>query len=199
MTPHRTPWFQLTRLTRWSGREPRRLFWPWVACVMVANMMAGMVAGVPMFVGIARNMAAFAQDHPDRTTVSSGPGYYSMQIDGPVPTEMMMEPMRWFVPVVAIVTLLSILMLAASVVRRLHDAGRSGRWGLLPLPFVATGIIAFWRLFDRFSQPGVAPDMAPFLLLFGNNVAYLVALVVLVVQLCRPSDPGPNRFGPPLD
>ncbi|MFD1036558.1 DUF805 domain-containing protein [Sphingomonas hankookensis] len=199
MPPHRTPRFQLTRLTRWSGREPRRLFWPWVACVMVGNMIAGMVAGVPVVVGIARNMAAFAQSHPERTTVTSGPDHYSMQIDGPVPPELMMEPMRWFVPLVAVVGLLSVLFLAASVVRRLHDAGRRGWWGLLPLPFLVTGMIAFGLMFDQIGQPGVVPDMAPFALLFGNNIAYLVALIVLVVQLCRPSDPGPNRFGPPLD
>ncbi|MGN5374677.1 DUF805 domain-containing protein [Sphingomonas hankookensis] len=199
MTPHRTPRFQLSRLTRWSGREPRRLFWPWVACVMVANMIAGMVAGVPMFGAIARNMATFAARHPDRTMIGAGPGHYSMQIDGPVPPALLTEPMRWFVAMIAIVAVLSVLLLAASVVRRLHDAGRGGWWGLLPLPFLATGLIAFWLALVQVGRPGGAADMAPFLLLFGNNVAYLVALVVLVVQLCRPGDPGPNRFGPPLD
>ena len=199
MPPHRTPWFQLQRLTRWSGREPRRLFWPWVACIMVANMIAGIVVGVPMFVGIARNMAAFAEAHPDRTTITSGPGHYSMQIDGPVPPELIMEPMRWFVPLVGIVGLLSILFLAAAVVRRLHDSGRRGYWGLLPLPFFLTGMVMFWQLFDGIGAGNDAPDMAPFALLFGNNLLYLASLALLIVQLCRPGDPGPNRFGPPLD
>lgn len=199
MTPYRTPWFQLQRLTRWSGREPRRLFWPWVACVMVANMIAGMLVGVPMFLGIARNMAAFAEANPDRATVTAGPGHYSMQIDGPVPPTLMLEPMRWFVPGVAIVTLLSVLLLAAAVVRRLHDSGRPGWVGLLPLPFLGTGLSAFWRVFDQFGRADALPDTGAFLLLFGNNVVYLATLAVLVVQLCRPSDPGPNRFGPPLD
>lgn len=198
MPSHRTPRFQLQRLTRWSDREPRRLFWPWVACVMVANMIAAMAVGIPMFVGIARNMAAFAEAHPERATVTSGPGHYSVQIDGPVPPDLMLQPMRWFVPLVAIVAIVSVLFLAAAVVRRLHDSGRRGYWGLLPLPFLATGMIVFGQLFGRIDTGNEPPNMMPFALMFGNNILYLASLGVLIVQLCRPSDPGPNRFGPPL-
>ncbi|WP_241217854.1 DUF805 domain-containing protein [Sphingomonas sp. 2R-10] len=166
---------------------------------MVLNMIAGMAAGVPMVFGIVRNMAAFAAAHPDRATVTSGPGQYSVQIDGPVPPELMLEPMRGFMPVVAIVALLSVLLLAAAVVRRLHDSGRRGWWGLLPLPFLATGLIAMIVVFGRVGFSPAEPDVVPFVVLFLNNILYLAALALLVVQLCRPSDPGPNRFGPPLD
>lgn len=162
-------------------------------------MIAGMVAAVPMFVGIARNVVAFAEAHPERVSTRSGPGYYSIDVDGPMPPDMMVGELRWFMLLVVVVGILSIALLAAAVVRRLHDSGRRGWWGLLPLPFFAIGMTAMVAIFGRTGLPSGEPELMPFALLFGNNVLYLAALAMLVVQLCRPSDPRANRFGPPLD
>lgn len=163
-------------------------------------MIGGMVVMVPMMTGIFDRMNAFAAQHPDRVTVTSGPGQYHMQIDGPVPPELILGDMGWFFAFSAIVSLLAIVLLAAAVVRRLHDSGRGGWWGALPLPFLVIGLVAMFRIFDtmqRVAEPGFTPPVLPFVVLFANNMLYLGMLALLVVQLCRPSDPGVNRFGPP--
>ena len=36
----------------------------------------------------------------------------------------------------------------------------------------------------------------PFLLLFANNVLYMVSLIGLIVLLAMKGAPGPNRYGP---
>ncbi len=163
-------------------------------------MIVGMVVMVPMMTGIFDRMSTFAVEHPDRVTVTSGPGQYHMQIDGPVPPELILGDMGWFFAFSAIVSLLAIVLLAAAVVRRLHDSGRGGWWGALPLPFLVIGLIAMFRIFDtmqRVAEPGFVPPFLPFVVLFVNNMLYLGMLALLVVQLCRPSDPGVNRFGLP--
>lgn len=167
---------------------------------MVAQMIVSMIVMVPMMSGIFDRMNAFAAQHPDRVTVTSGPGQYHMQIDGPVPPELIMGDMGWFVGATAITGLLAIVLLAAAVVRRLHDSGRGGWWGALPLPFLVIGLVVMLHVFGtmgRIAEPGFVPPFLPFVVLFANNMLYLGMLALLIVQLCRPSDPDANRFGPP--
>jgi uncharacterized membrane protein YhaH (DUF805 family) len=90
---------------------------------------------------------------------------------------------------------LFVVMLAASVVRRLHDTGRSGLWGLMPVPFLAIGIAAFARIRSSFHSAEDLLD-AYFPLLMANNFAYLALLGLLIYLLARPGSRGPNRFGP---
>lgn len=40
------------------------------------------------------------------------------------------------------------------------------------------------------------PDMGLFLLLFLNNLLYMIALAGLVLVLALPGTRGPNRYGP---
>lgn len=87
-------------------------------------------------------------------------------------------------------------LLAAAVTRRLHDRGRAGWWGALPLPFLAFGGFAFSKVLSGFAAPD-DPALAPwFLPLFFNNMLYLGALATLVVMLARAGGGDANRFGP---
>lgn len=108
--------------------------------------------------------------------------------------------MRLFATVIAISAVIAVLLLAAAVTRRLHDTGRSGWWGLMPLPFLAFSLAVFPRLFDMTSSADKeVPDnfFPTFGLIFANNVIYIILLVVLITLLCLKSSPGDNRFGPP--
>lgn len=87
-----------------------------------------------------------------------------------------------------------VLLLAAAVTRRLHDSGRRGYWGLLPLPFAASALFAFPRLVDSMVDEF---DLTLFNFIFANNILYMIALAILVVLLVRRGTAGPNRFGEP--
>jgi uncharacterized membrane protein YhaH (DUF805 family) len=97
--------------------------------------------------------------------------------------------------VTAVLIVTTIGLLAAAVTRRLRDRGLSGRWAGVPALLSLTAIIIFGLLTRSFDDD---PSPALFLLGFANNVLYLVALIVLVIQLVLPGTAGDNRFGPGL-
>jgi uncharacterized membrane protein YhaH (DUF805 family) len=96
---------------------------------------------------------------------------------------------------VAIVSAVAVLLLAAAVARRLHDTGRSGAWGLLPLPCLFFGLYKMSQFFAGLARRD--PEPGSFTLIFVNNLVYLACLGLLVFLLARPGVPGDNRYGPP--
>ena len=83
----------------------------------------------------------------------------------------------------------------AVTVRRLHDINKSGWWILwFSLIFLAGGILLgvgiafFFVAFSLHTLLGV--------MLVGSGVIlWLATTVVCIIWLCRPSDPGENRYG----
>lgn len=182
--------FHIFNLTSFSGRETRGIFWPYVGMVMILMMAGGMFVMIPFMANTFRKMQHFAIEHPDQVTVQQGPGSYSMQIEGHHP-ELMPDfgPMIWSMAAVGAV---AILFVAAAVARRLHDSGRSGAWGLLPLPFIAFSYVMMPKMMG-----GGEPDMGLFFTIFASNLFYLIALCVLVALLVLPSHAHDNKYGPP--
>ena len=88
-------------------------------------------------------MQQFAVQHPDQTTVTSGPGQYSISVRGNHPEFMSGRSVALYL---AVTFGLAILLYAAAVVRRLRDRGKSGFWGLMPLPFILYSSIQMPRL-----------------------------------------------------
>ena len=181
----------LSNLTRFSGREPPLRFWPYVLSGIALAIAAMAVAFAATMAPVFARMQRFAAEHPEQATVTTGPGHYSVQIEGPVPPDLFPD----FTPLVfgmAVAIAIAVVLLAATVARRLHDRGLSGAWGLAPLPFLAVGLALLPKVFT-------AQDPSPGLLLglFFNNVLYMALLALLAVLLFKGSDPGPNRYGPP--
>lgn len=87
----------------------------------------------------------------------------------------------------------SLLVLCPSLtvsVRRLHDIDRAGWWILSPLPFMAAGI-GFGAAFG--ATLGTAATI-------GAGCIMLAGVLLLLWWYIRPSQPGPNRYGPnPLE
>lgn len=173
-----------------SGREDRSSFWPYAAAVFGISTVLSMLAVVPSMFASMRSMQAYAEAHPENVTVTQGPGHYSMEVHGGgfAPD---FGPMFWMM---ALVFVAAVLLYAAAVVRRLHDTGRSGWWGLLPLPFIAFSMIAMPQVFAS-GGGGSGPDLRLFFAVFLSNMFYIVALVILVVLVAIRSTDGPNRFG----
>lgn len=182
-------------LTRFSGRDRRGLFWPHAAVVFILSIVVSMVAMPFAMAPMMAGMMAYAAENAESSRVEYGPGHYSMQIEAGAPGMPMIDPTP-MVAVSAISALLTVLLLAAAVTRRLHDRGVAGYWGLTPVVFLTAGLVLMPRLMINFAG-STAPDMRLFGLLFLNNGLYMASLVGLIVLLALPGKPGPNRYGEP--
>ncbi len=100
-------------------------------------------------------------------------------------------------PISAIAALATILPLLAVGWRRMHDSGKPGWLYLLPLLVTLSG--AFLAATVGVAFRGAAPDAAGAgaagMMLF-SLIATLGALALLLYWLTRPSEPGPNAYGP---
>lgn len=179
----------LVNIANFSGRQSRDRFWPYALIVFVVGIGVAMVAATPAFMSSFARMQQFAIDHPDQATVHRGFGQHSITIRGYHPE--LMPDSKYLLTVTIVIGAASTLLYAAAVVRRLHDTGRSGFWGLLPLLFVPLPFI----LLPRFFGDDI-PDLIWFLPLFVNNLLYLGASIFLIYLLTRDSEPGENRYGP---
>ena len=181
-------------LLRFSGRDAPGQFWPYALFLVLLNFVAGFALMAPAILESFTRMQRFAAEHPELTTVESGPGPYEMRIEGYHPE--LMPDMSAMAGGFAVVAAVTVLLLAAAVARRLHDRDRRGWWGLMPLPFLLYGFALMPRFFATF-QSGGPPPMRLFASLFINNALYLAALAALVVLLVGAGTRGPNRFGEP--
>lgn len=177
------------RLFDLSGREDRASFWPYAAIAFIVTALAGMVIFVPMMSRSMQAMQQFAVEHPDQATVTSGPGHYSISIQGNHPEFMPAGSIALFL---AATFGIALLLYAAAVIRRLHDRGKSGLWGLMPLPFIIYSSVQMPRMF-AFVGPGIQPDMKMFFSIFLSNLFYMITLIWLIVLLAGPSEPEPDR------
>lgn len=185
--------YGLVNVVNFSGRTRRAKFWPYVAFVIFLSF-AGMGAiMLPEMSARMERMQRFAEEHPDQATVERGPGSYSITIHGHHPELVSDFSRSMSLIVVGFVAI--ILLLAAAVVRRLHDRGKSGAWGVMPIPFIVFASAAMPTLFNQFSEGG-APDLGLFFALFFNNMLYLASIVYLIVMLSGASTKGENRYGP---
>lgn len=185
-----TIWDHFKRLFDFAGREDRASFWPYAAIAFIITTIAGMIIFVPMMSRSIQAMQQFAAQHPDQATVISGPGQYSISVQGNHPEFMPAAPMALFL---AVTFGLAILLYAAAVVRRLHDRGKSGFWGLMPLPFIIYSSVQMPRMFASVGT-ATQPDMTLFFSIFLSNLLYIATLIWLIVLLASPSEPAPNRY-----
>lgn len=181
-------------IARFSGRDTRGQFWPYVAVVFTLVFVTSGIAMAYVMSGIFTEMQQFAAEHPEAATIRSSPGNYSISVDASHP-EAPMPDVGPFLATLAATVLMAVGLLAAAVSRRLHDSGRRAFWGLMPLPFLLVGLMGFPVLMSRMTA-SEEPDLGLFFLLFFNNVIYIVALASLIVLLALRGTKGPNRFGP---
>lgn len=159
-----------SRLLDLKGREDRASFWPYAALVYGIMMVGSFVVMMPMMHSTMRTAS-------EATLQGSTAAF---------------PDMGFFFTGMMIMTAFAVVLYAAAVVRRLHDAGLSGFWGLMPLPFLLFGMIRMRGLFESF--PSTQPDMDRFNQIFINNLIYILSLIALIVLLARRSNPHPSRF-----
>lgn len=187
--------YNLANLLRFRGRQGRATFWPYVGLVVVLNFIAALVVIVPMMVRMIANMVEFVRSHPDQGQVITGNGSVQVTVSGWHPE--LMPDFSALAGMSLVSAGVTMALLAAAVARRLHDTGRSGAWGALPVPFLLTGLV----MMSHVTQTMMAsPDqfaMGPFFALFANNLVYLITLITLIVFLAGKGTHGENRYGSP--
>lgn len=184
-----------TRLLQFSGRDQRGTFWPYAGLIFSLAFCLIPVAMWPGMEGFTRTAFEIAEASPQDVSITVGTGGSSIAVRGDHP-EIEPHITRMMLGVAAVVGVAA-LLLAAAVVRRLHDVGRSGLWALAPLIFLCSGIGGMTWVMPRFmaGEPG-ADAMGGFLLLFANNLLYMASLATLIVFLALPSRRTDNRWGP---
>lgn len=168
----------LRNLLRFRGRDTRSQFWFYILGLFIAQQIITALATILLMAVHFDSPASVAATPPENAA-----GFFAS--------------VHLFMLIALSSGVLAIMLLAAAVVRRLHDRGLSGAWGLLPVPFIVFSSVEMYRFFGSFGQPGMEPDHSLFMAIFISNALYLVALGALIVLLVRDSDPGVNRFGPP--
>lgn len=178
-------------LLRFTGRDRQAMFWLYALAVLVLTFVVIAAITVPPVADTFTQFERFAAEHPELVTVTETSQGQSIMIEGHHPE---LEPD--FGPIMlgmGVGIIMAVLLLAAAVARRLHDSGRSGLWGLMPVPFLVIGLAIFPKLMTSFS--GSEPNFGLFGLLFVNNLAYMGTLIALILLLSMRGTPGPNRFG----
>lgn len=183
-----------TSLTDFSGRENREPFWLWVLALYIGQTVLGMVVMFPMQIALQMQMAP--QFEAMRRQQEAG--------TPPDPQKMfaLMAPLFTYVMIFSLVLgAVFLALLAAAVVRRLHDSGRSGYWAAPQFLFWVGGQAVMIWIFTHFTSwvthPETVKDMA-FVWFAWFGVFWLVGMILtilMIVLLCLPGTDGPNRYG----
>jgi uncharacterized membrane protein YhaH (DUF805 family) len=179
------------KLASFKGREDRASFWPYAALVLGIVMVAGALMSLPMMAWLIQATPQFTPPDPGDVNVFAEAGDFSIpaqdQFAGPV------LPLGFLAAYLGVTLGLAVVLYAAAVVRRLHDRGSSGWWGVMPLPFLVYTSIMAMRLFGSMTR-GEPPDLVLFFTLAVSNILCWAALLALVVLLAGASDPERNRY-----
>ena len=170
--------YNLSRLARFAGRDSKSQFWPWAIFVLVTAYGAAFcVTGWAMMETVTVSMRVHEGELPESAAVEAT------------------AALGWLWQPLGLIAAIAIGLLAASVARRLHDRGRKGAWGLLPLPFLALSI-AGTPVGFRFAS-GQGEISALETSLFVCSPLFYLALAGLLYLLAGSGEPQGNRFGPP--
>ena len=179
-----------SKLTQFSGRDTRGEFWPYVGAVIALVFIVQAIGMSVVMADFMSEVEAHIEAQPLLLIDPSLPPNTVARVETAPP----MPDFRILGAVMGGTLVMAISLLAAAVSRRLHDRDKTAIWGLLPVPFVAVAAIGFpIMMIDMMA--GTVPDFGLFGLLFINNVAYLAALVTLIIMLALPGSPRANRHG----
>lgn len=187
----------LSRLLAFHGRDRPARFWPYAGFVVGLFAIAVQVWTMPVqmkawtqAIEILRDPANMPPPPPPEQGLW---GISPFNPDNPMAPDYRLA--SGGMPVLAILVGIGFLLLAAAIVRRLHDRDRSGLWGLLPLPFLA----AIFALTATAGAPlGTLLQTRPALLVgaMAAGLLYAASTLYLLILLGGAGTAGANRFGP---
>jgi uncharacterized membrane protein YhaH (DUF805 family) len=182
----------LSGIARFSGRDTLSQFWPYAGTVIGITMIAGPMVFIPAVASTMSNVQQFAAEHPDQVDIASGPGFYSISVNGSHPE--LVPDLAGLSVAFILTSAVAVALLASAVVRRLHDRGKSAYWALPTLILLILGYVGMSFVFAQIGATD-EPDMALFGLIFVNNILSLASLAALLTQLVQNGTKGPNLYG----
>lgn len=185
--------YNLTHLFDFRGRDARQTFWYYVLFVVILRIIVGIGMAIPTIgavMGKAMEAAkSGAPADPQALAASSLAG---------------MGPWLQTAAYVSIaVGLVTIVLLLAAFVRRLHDSGNSGWWAALA---VAAQLAALWSTYVNIGRINEVLSQATRQIQTGGTTTFntgtnylgllgwLAIIIVLVFGILKSTD-GPNRYG----
>ena len=189
--------YNFAHLLDFSGRDARPTFWYYVLFLFLLNIALAMVLG---FVAVGQLVSGAV------TAGQSGASEEAVQASMASGIGGMMGSIMWYS---LVSNILMIVLLAASFVRRLHDSGKSGWWGLLVLAAQVVGFVVSLQTMDQmqdfmaqvFSQPGEMTPEAMERLMDSQRqmsaysaVGWIGPLIAILFGVMDSTD-GPNRYG----
>jgi len=190
----------LGNLANFRGRDARQAFWYYVLFLYIVTVVLSTVVTVPMMVGalISSVSEGIAQAEAGNVVDAAVEAAIQARIG---------QGIAEFVPQMVLVGLASALILlvglAASMVRRVHDADLAGAWALLPLGLQALNIALIpsqmGKLQEAMMQMQMGDPLVGMTMMQDSvgvgAVAGWGAMLAAIILGTRPSTPGPNRFG----
>ncbi len=183
-------------LLRFSGRDRRGRFWPYALVIVAVTFVGISVLMGVVTASVFADAAAYAKAHPESVTVTTGPGHYSVQYHDMPPGAVGLPDFSLMATGIGGIAVITVILLAAAVTRRLHDTGRAGWWGLPPAVLLLIGMAIFPTTM-RTVMTEEEGFISLFLLQFATNALYVLSLMGLIVLLLLDGTKGPNRYGPP--
>jgi uncharacterized membrane protein YhaH (DUF805 family) len=186
----------LGNLANFSGRDARQTFWYWVLVVVILQFAVSAAMTVPMTMRMMSRFMAMGMQGSGSDPLVVQARLQAMMAD------MMATEMPRIVWVGIAVGVVSMLLLVASLVRRLHDSNLSGWWALAPgLMYCAALAMAPGQIeptikMMREMKPGVPPNMSAMMQMsLGQNLLAWVPVLLVIWFGVRKSTEGPNGYG----
>ncbi|MGI3169174.1 DUF805 domain-containing protein [Pseudooceanicola sp. C21-150M6] len=160
----------LQKYVTFSGRASRPEYW-WFVLFLIAGGIATSILDSILF---------------GTGTVETGPGAISAKSENG--------------PISGLFSLATLLPILAAGWRRMHDTGRSGLYLLYPL-IVIVGMGTFASMAGATSAVMSGDFGAAFAGLTGivmllSMLVFIISPLIVIWWLTRPSQPGPNTYGP---
>lgn len=183
--------YNLANLTNFDGRDARQTFWYYVLFLVVVQFAASMLVSIPITASTFSGAIKAAQ---------TGMSEEALQ------AQMMAQMGGWFRISLWLSLVFSVLMavlLVAALVRRIHDSGNSGWWGVVALIAQCVSIVHSYLMMDRMEElmiVAAGPDGAEKILsiqaeMMGIGLTAYVPMIIVIVFGVMKSTNGPNRYG----
>lgn len=183
--------YHLSHLADFSGRDARQTFWYWFLALFILNIVVGLAMSLPATISATTTALEATRNGGDPAAAQAA------AMAG------MAGSMRSMIIAGIVLGLVNVVLLAAALVRRLHDSGQSGLWAALVGAIYLFSLWQNWSSADQMvevmrqmssaSNPASAVE-AQAQLARQSLLGYVPVVLVIVIGLLR-STPGQNRFG----